>query len=399
MKTKATMVAAAFLLLGMAIFSFNCGGGGGSSSVERLAFYTSTTGPGDLSSWTEVSGSGLSGLEAADAICNTRAAAAGLDGTFVAWLSDQSHDAYCRVHGMSGKKSANCGQGTLPAEAGPWFRTDGTPFSGRIDQLTDSYVQYSPMRYDEFGIRSSLNLGFWTGTDSFGAWSMDNCSDWSDSTSTVLNVFLGTNHGVGGGWTAGNMTQNCSSPNNLLCLELGTNNTSPDPQAAGKTVFTTSVNGSGNLGSWPEAGGNTGLAAGDAICRSLAATAGLSNAGSFRAWLSDSGSNAVGRLNSDGPWVRVDGMMVAESKSALVNSWLLTAINVDENGDYDEGDPNWTGTLSTGNKSIYHCSDWTSSSGSDLAFYGYSGRADGSGWSTFNTIPCSINLPFYCFED
>ena len=97
-------------------FFMSCGGGGsgGGGPVERLAFHTSTTGNADLSSWAEVAGTGLTGLEAADAICNARAAAAGIDGTFAAWMSDDDDDAYCRVNGLTGKKSTNCGLGVRP---------------------------------------------------------------------------------------------------------------------------------------------------------------------------------------------------------------------------------------------------------------------------------------------
>ena len=66
-------------------------------------------------------------------------AAAGLKGTFVAWLSDDNDDAYCRIHLLTGKKSANCGKAVLPVNAGPWLRTDGFPFADRIDKLVESW--------------------------------------------------------------------------------------------------------------------------------------------------------------------------------------------------------------------------------------------------------------------
>src|SRR5262249_20432303 len=54
------------------------------------AFTTSTTGTGDLHSWAEVAGTGLSGLAAGDGICQARAAAARLANPeqYVVWLSD-----------------------------------------------------------------------------------------------------------------------------------------------------------------------------------------------------------------------------------------------------------------------------------------------------------------------
>ncbi len=48
-------------------------------------------------------------------------------------------------------------------------------------------------------------------------------------------------------------------------------------------VFVTSVKGSGDLSTWPDANGKTGIEAGDAICQARAQTAGLS--GTFIAWL------------------------------------------------------------------------------------------------------------------
>ena len=95
------------------------------------------------------------------------------------------------------------------------------------------------------------------------------------------------------------------------------------PAAAVKRrAFVTSVSGTGNLNSWPDAGGLFALAAGDAICRARATAAGLPNANTYRAWLSTAttdaychvqgrtGEKATGCSGSpqpSGPWYRVDG--------------------------------------------------------------------------------------------
>ena len=66
---------------------------------QLTAFVTSSSGTGNLGSWPDA-GSGLPGvggfvgLDAADAICQAHASRAGLSGTYVAWLSDASTDAY-----------------------------------------------------------------------------------------------------------------------------------------------------------------------------------------------------------------------------------------------------------------------------------------------------------------
>ena len=66
-----------------------------------------------------------------------------------------------------------------------------------------------------------------------------------------------------------------------------------DPStAARRRAWVTSVTGTGNLASWPDAGGLGGLAAGDAICRARAAAAGLPNANAYRVWLSTAATDA-----------------------------------------------------------------------------------------------------------
>src|SRR5262249_43103730 len=108
-----------------------------SDAVTRRMFVTSVTGTGKLSKWDDAGGN--SGLAAGDAICQKRAELAGLPNFsgYRAWLSDASDDAYCRVHGLTGKKvGEKCHQDPLPASAGPWEIADiAIPFSGPITQL------------------------------------------------------------------------------------------------------------------------------------------------------------------------------------------------------------------------------------------------------------------------
>ena len=118
---------------------------GGSAAGERVVFVTSVTGTGDLGSWPDA---GMAtGTAAGDAICQARATAAGLanPSNFVAWLSDSSDDAYCRLHNLSGKKVTNCGQSTLPVAAGPWLHPNGIPFGEPIDQLLSPHGSSIPL--------------------------------------------------------------------------------------------------------------------------------------------------------------------------------------------------------------------------------------------------------------
>jgi hypothetical protein len=162
----------------------------------------------------------------------------------------------------------------------------------------------------------------------------------------------------------------------------------------------TSVDGNGNLGSWPDAGGSSGIAAGDAICQARATAAGLSNPTHFKAWLSDSTTNAKDRINSNGPWVRLDGVLIANSKADLLDGSLFTGISVTETMNYNGSWANvWTGTATDGNKATDHCSNWTSSSSGTNGRTG-SGNHTGQRWTDHWSAACNTNYrSLYCIED
>ena len=61
----------------------------------------------------------------------------------------------------------------------------------------------------------------------------------------------------------------------LLIAGAAAGSWAPPVEAQCKVAFVTSVQGNGDLGSWPDSGGLTGLAGGDAICRARATAAGL----------------------------------------------------------------------------------------------------------------------------
>ena len=92
--------------------------------------------------------------------------------------------------------------------------------------------------------------------------------------------------------------------------------------AVKRRAFATSVTGTGNLNTWPDADGALALAAGDNICRARAAAALLPNASTYRAWLSTASTDAYchvqgltgekaggcdGSPQPAGPWYRVNG--------------------------------------------------------------------------------------------
>jgi hypothetical protein len=367
----------------------------------RVAFVTAYQGSGDMSSWP--GSGGRTGLAGADAACQAAAITAGLPGTFRAWLSDEQDDAYCRVHGLSGKRAVNCGQVTLPKDAGPWVRTDAYPFAPAIDRLLGGEV-YAPLRFDERGLpvpdgrwmRSATTLDGTLDPSSDAA----PCANWSTSQdSGTVVVFGGVTERTSFGWTWF-MGSGCELRSSLACFEIGEGpGPALPPLDTGKRVFLTSVAGPGALAAWPGSGGATGIAAGDAICRSRAQAAGLANAATYKAWLSDATTSAIDHLASDGPWVRLDGARVAATKAELASGALFTSIALTELGEYRGNWRAWTGTGPRGRSSGDHCNGWTDESGSYRGSFGIAGSA-GSDWTAYEgAFDCASGTSLYCFED
>ena len=161
----------------------------------------------------------------------------------------------------------------------------------------------------------------------------------------------------------------------------------PDAAAApaSKVIFVTSTGHTGNLG---------GPAGADAICAARAAAADLP--GTFKAWVSASGEAARDRLHhGDGPYLRTDGVQVADDWADLVDGSLDAPVSRDENGAAVEDDA-WTGTLPSG-ASTTSCSGFTSSSAGNAGVCG-STTATGSSWTDNIVPPCYLELRLYCVE-
>jgi len=359
------------------------------AQAQHYAFVTSETGTADLSSW--ASSDGLEGLEAADRICQQNADAAGLPGTFVAALSDATDDAYCRMHGLSGKRADNCGMGALPNDAGPWVRPDGYPLGKSFSDMIAGRV-WVPVQIDENGERVSFD--YWTG--SFGQASVDTngtCDDWT-SASTALFGSVGDSYGTTVRWLNRGSSR-CDQLQHLLCVEPGAGPPVSVPATDGALVFLERGLVAADFGS---------LEAADAICQQEAADAGLPFPESFIAWLSDSNTDAIDRFTWDGPWKRLDGVLVAHNQADLTDGILFAPINLTEDGDYRSlVGAIWTSTKPDGTRTATHCKNWTSTSADDTSERLLSPATSRGGWTLFNTLDgdqtweCRIEAGFYCF--
>jgi hypothetical protein len=259
---------------------------------------------------------------------------------------------------------------------------------------------YAPIRFDESGNPVS-STRYFTATYPNGALHPSSapspCSDWTSSASGIF-VDVGDTDGVTGHWTSAGGNQ-CNSTLPLICFQIGAGPALPAFGSAGKKAFLSSASGNGNLGSWPDAGGTTGLAAGDAICQARAGAAGLANAANFKAWISDSGTDARDRITSNGPWVRLDGVKVADTKADLLDGFLFTSLSLTETGIYLGNYNVWTGTTDTGTRSSPCCTNWTDGTNAVRGFGGNSGRA-GLGWSIYSQPDCDFTYShLFCLED
>ncbi len=357
------------------------------------AFVTTATGTGNLSTWTGAVGDGVA---AGDSICQNEATAAGLahPDTFKAWLSDSTTDAYCHVHGFIGKKSANCGEATLPTSAGPWYRMDGEPFTGAIDKATAARpVVYMPVIFD--AQKNKIPSGssqYWTGTQYDGTdQSTYHCNNWTSAGAADPSL-SGDATMTGAGWSAAWWgVTSCDSPKHLLCLQTGAGFTKPIVPAVGKTVFVTKTGYTGDFG---------GIAGANFNCNNDAHAAGIDASRTFKAWIAVTGHPASEQFIYQGPWVRLDGIKVVENIADLTkgaSTELLTSIAVDEEGNYVAEANAWTGTDIDGEPlANLMCADFGAG-----GVNGETGWVTSTSWNwTFtSTNGCNGAAHLYCFED
>ena len=364
---------------------------------DRIAFATTYKGTGDLSTWPSV-GASLSGLEAADSICVAEATNADLPnaGNFVAWLSAAGIDAFCRVQGLTGTRSTNCGLTVLANDAGPWVRTDGTPAAVAFRDLPGGRLEfYSPLLFDASG--NAINNGglAWATSGPVGEFNnvFEDCSGWTTTEGTARTTDLAAVR-----WDVFGAAS-CTFSAHLMCVEKLAGPDLNLPEVSSNVAFVTDVRGNGEFSTWEDATpGTEGIEAADSICNNRAADAGLPWVGTYKAWLSDSSVNAKDRITGPGPWVRPDGIPVALNTEQFASGALFSAFNLTDQGDYLSNTGVWTGTNSGGTANASHCNDWTSSdSGS-----GRAGRAmwSNSIWTDRDTTACSSALGYlYCLSD
>lgn len=164
---------------------------------ERLVFVTSTT-----------YYPSLGGLGGADAKCQSRAYAADLSGTFMAWLSDSTSDPKTRF-------------GIAPTSPAPYRRTDGVLIATSWSDLTDGSL-LAPINLDEFGAPVELPKSAWTSTNADGTRrERASCNDWTSS-SPAASGFTGKPEATDTEWTLylNGVLIPCDTAHRLYCVRV-----------------------------------------------------------------------------------------------------------------------------------------------------------------------------------
>lgn len=140
----------------------------------------------------------VGGLDAADMYCQSAATAAGLAGTYRAWLSDASSNAFDRT-----------------ADVGPWYSTSDTlAFASKADLRAAPQSEL----LDEVGGYPQNLAGAWTGSDAQGAATNETCEGWTNAT-TGATATTGTGFGQDSQWGGGSTSLPCNAQAPLICFQ------------------------------------------------------------------------------------------------------------------------------------------------------------------------------------
>lgn len=187
-----------------------CGNGGACATctgAQRCVSGACTPFKRVFATRTQYSGA-LGGLTGADAKCALAATAAGLSGTYKAWLSDGTTDALSRI-----------------TSDGPWFTVSKSGFGNWLEttRMFNNKANLQTLPLDNYlswadEVAADFEGEIWTGTDTGGARRTDTCASWTNGTSGAGG------QGRLGGTTGASVWTNygtsaCNLSQALLCFE------------------------------------------------------------------------------------------------------------------------------------------------------------------------------------
>jgi hypothetical protein len=331
-------------------------------SGNNYVFVSSTTHDGNLG-----------GLSGADAMCKQAASKAGLPGTYVAWLATSTTNALSRLGSARG-----------------WIRPDGLPFADSTTALAAGQILYPP-EINELG-QVGINDVF-TGANPDGSLVTGvgqpnfNCNDFTSNTSSQT-ALCGGSSGGGWGWTNG-QGEYCNATASVYCFGTDLSNAVTFTPSTGRHAFL-------SKGAFTP---SSGLGSADALCRSEATAASLTNSANFLAMLASGTASAASRFNLSGSnWVRRDGVAITNTPADIENG-IVAALTVNADGTYVNTQVYVAGggslTSSAGTPATT-CNNWSSASGTvSYAVDEYSGYT----WFEYSTMTCAMPYNVFCFEN
>jgi hypothetical protein len=375
----------------------------GLDNGARAAFISLHSGNGAFSGWAGAP-QNATALEIADGFCQSEADAAGLRGTFQAFISIyDSVDAGCRALGLSGTVANNCGQLSMPVDDAPFLRMDGAPVvEGATEIIAGGWD--TPIGFHADG---TLATPFYTWVGStLGAKGFNNgdCTGWTVTTGNGLPAYQ-----VGERLLEYEINRPCDNNANLLCLQTGGDFFGPSTlhHAGTKRAFVSK----GHLWGTMSFDDKTGVAAADALCQSEASAESLPNAAAYRAYLGTADTDALcyilgqtgkvldncglSELPNTNPWRRVDDYPVGTALE-LATGKLQSPLALAADGTLMTNERPRTGADLEG-ATTWNCSDWAGS-----AFYSISGHPSFATdhWMSHWTTDCDgEEASVYCFEN
>jgi alpha-tubulin suppressor-like RCC1 family protein/sugar lactone lactonase YvrE len=156
------------------------------------------------------SGGNLPGVAGAAATCQSAAAAAGLGGTYYAWISDgtnsPSSGTYAFTHSTVPYKDVN-------------GNTIATSWTNLVAGTLTAGIKYTASGTLESGVDVWTNASTSGGSTSAGSGSTTNCSAWTLSSGGTKKGYYGTSGATGATWTASGSTATCSTAAYLYCFQ------------------------------------------------------------------------------------------------------------------------------------------------------------------------------------
>ena len=169
---------------------------GGACIVGRWAFTTSSARNGNLG-----------GLAGADALCQGLASAAGLPGTYRAWLSDST-----------GSPSTRFTRSTIPWVM-PVGSTGGVILANDWADLTDGSID-ARFGMTEAGVSVPDNIPFTNTTGSGTEWNGNDCGDWTSALAGSSGAYGNTGFTTEGVWTQSGSGGACNVLHRYYCFQM-----------------------------------------------------------------------------------------------------------------------------------------------------------------------------------